>query len=117
MPGVLRELLHIFPMKNQSVLQKTQILALKRTAKRPFWVPNTHFSNEQSIILMQKPINLQGGRDKSFAYPRLAPPVRWITHFSNEKSILLMKIDTFSMGGLVLVFGWSWGGLGVVKDR
>ena len=21
---------------------------------------------------------------------------------------------TFSMGGLVLVFGWSWGGLGVV---
>ena len=24
------------------------------------------------------------------------------------------KFNTFSMGGLVLVFGWSWGGLGVV---
>ena len=30
------------------------------------------------------------------------------------KSTFWLKIVTFSMGGLVLVFGWSWGGLGVV---
>ena len=39
------------------------------------------------------------------------------TFFQWKINICWWKIDTFSMGGLVLVFGWSWGGLGLMKGR
>ena len=51
-----------------------------------------------------------------FALKRNAKRSFWpqTYNFSMKNQYFWWTIDTFSMGGLVLVFGWSWGGLGVV---
>ena len=70
-----------------------------------------HIFPTQNCHFLQKSPNLALKRNAK----RPFWPQTYIFPMKNQH--FWWKNATFSMGGLVLVFGWSWGGLGLMKGR
>ena len=108
---------YTFPMKNQHFWCKNNFFDEKLTwnshsrtrilfdaPTSPTSTPNQHLKEKSTFVrlLFHRIVILAQGFS-------VKVPIANVS----AKSTFWSKIDTFSMGGLVLVFGWSWGGLGV----